>query len=275
MMSASGPGLGTKASDSWLTVPAKVVRYMQRTGFPLHVNHVQRLKGGMINFVYRLFLKPDDTGGIDSITHYKSAILKFSAPFVAHDPSIQVPHDRQVFEARAFTNIPWQHFDYSRLVAEHRDAALLCSGVSLPKVYFEDAANHVVIMEDCDMEADGDPHPEKAANPFRFFCEHVTTSAEKYQTARFIGSALGSFLAQTHIWGLSADNHARAVELFADNKDSITLLEQVQIRDFFANLDKIGCQLSIERRAELEGRIEQLGRDMHAHHDTVVIGDFQ
>src|SRR5579862_6531656 len=251
-----------------LTEPAAVLHYLQSIPLALRVINVQRLQGGMINFVYRLVL--DQAIGD---TKQKTAILKYSAPYVAKDPSTSISPNRQIFEARAFKDIPWRQFHYSSTLLE-KDASL-CSGVSLPEVYFEDPTHHVIIMQDCSTEAEEDWHPEKAANSFRFFCEHFAKSEIKYQTARTIGSMLGSFLAQLHDWGLCADSHLRAVELFGANNDSTRLLVEVHTINFFKNVSKTGYQLSQEQQRALEMRIQQLGHSIHVQRNTVIVGDFQ
>jgi hypothetical protein len=258
----------TEVCTIQLTEPEAVLHYLQSVPLALRVLNVQRLPGGMINFVYRLVL--DQAIGD---TKQNTAILKYSAPYVAADPSTSISPNRQIFEARAFKEIPWKRFYYSSSTLLE-DASLYCK-VTLPELYFEDPTHHVVIMQDCSTEAEKDWHPEKAANPFRFFCEHLAKSEIKYQTARTIGSMLGSFLAQLHDWGLNADSHLRVVELFGANNDSTKLLVEVHMENFFKNVSKTGYQLSQEQQRALETCIRQLGDSIHVQRDTVIVGDFQ
>ena len=179
-------------STNQLTSPGGVLQYPRTIPLDLSVKNAQRLTSGMINFVYRLHLNE----AIGEEQKQKTAILKYSAPFVAGKAHVSVSPHRHIFEARALKEILWKLFHYPPSVVPGDSRVL---SVSLPSVYFEDETNRITIMQDCRLGAV--EHPEKEENPFRFFCERASTFETKSHTARAVGSALGSFLAQVHAWG--------------------------------------------------------------------------
>ncbi|KAI9764935.1 MAG: hypothetical protein M1840_007960 [Geoglossum simile] len=247
-----------------LTEPAAVLDYLKKRS-PLRVVDVQRIHGGMINFVYRLVL--DQAIGE---TQQKTAILKYSAPYVASDPTTKFSVDRQIFEVRALKDIPWKQFRSSDTLLDS-----LCSGVTLPKVYFDDPTHHIIIMQDCMAEAEESWHPEQATNSFQVFCEQFTKSEIKYQTARTIGSMLGTFFAQLHDWGRRPESHSHAVELFGANNDAPKLIVEVHMTNILKNISKTGYQLSLEQQRVLVERMQELEQSVYAQRDTVILADFR
>jgi hypothetical protein len=250
-----------------LTDPAAVIQYLQSNPLALRVIDVQRLHGGIVNFVYRLIL--DHTIGN---AQQKTAILKYAAPYVAEDPSVSFSPDRQIYEVRALQNIPWKQFRDSSPPEIHGS---LCKGVILPEVYFENLSDHVIIMQDCNTEIGENWNPEKAADSFRFFSEQVSKSESKYQTARAIGSMLGRFLAQLHDWGRSSNNHAQAEELFGANDEPMKLIIQVHLTDLFDSVSKIGYKLNQKQKNALEKRIPDLRHALLTQRDTVILADLR
>jgi hypothetical protein len=246
--------LSTKPVAQPLTEPEQVLEYLKTS--PIRTVEVKRIQTGLVNFVYRLFLS-QPLGKVQQMT----AILKYSAPYIASEPQVLFSSDRQIFEARALNHIPWRQFRYQGMpLAE----------VTLPEVYLEDRENHISVIQDCT------PRTEKYQEEysFRIFGEHVAESETKYQTARVIGCMLGTFLAQLHAWGRSQESHEQAVELFEANNQATKLAVAITLTDFFNNISKIGYQISQEQQVALELRIQHLDHEVEIQRDTVIMGDF-
>jgi hypothetical protein len=254
-----------EAHKTELTESATVLDYVQK--IPLRAIGVQQLHTGMINFVYRLVLDQ-----VIGETQQKTAILKYSAPYLASNPSQSFSPDRQIFETRALKCIPWKQFYYPSTLIDKE--ASLCSGVTLPEVYYDDPIHHVIVMQDCMTEPEEDWHPQ-ATDSFRFFCDKIFESELKYRIARTIGSMLGSFTAQLHGWGRRADSHERAVELFGANNHATDLILGDLFTDFFKNVARTGYQLSKEQQTALPKTIQELDRFARAERDTVILDDFR
>lgn len=263
-MSSASAKSDKPTSAHQLTELVGVLEYLKNS--PVRTLEVQPIRTGAVNFVYRLFLsRPLGQ------TQQNTAILKYSAPYVASAPNVLFSSDRQVFEARALTCIPWRRFGYHAVPMDKPASA--CSGVSLPEVYLEDRENHLTILEDCTpMTGENEGWGQKLPS-FRGFCEHAAKSETKYQTARVIGCMLGTFLAQLHAWGRTPDNHQQAIELFgANNATKLTM--EATLTDFFKNVSEIGYQLTKEQQIALALQIRDLELAVQKQRDTVVMGDF-
>jgi hypothetical protein len=257
------PGAGVGAAH--LVEPIAVMEYAK--GIPLRVVDVRKLTGGMINFVYRVFLDRD----IEE-TQQKTAILKYSAAYISSDPTIKLSAERQIFETRALKHIPWREFSYPSTLLDNEGS--LCPTVTLPEVYFDDPKNNIIIMQDM-AEAEGNWQPEQAVDSFQVFCEQFTKSERKSQTARVIGSMLGTFFAQLHDWGRRPDSHARAEELFGANDEVIKLIVGVHMTSILRNIKKAGYELSQEQRGVLVAIMKELEQSVYQQRDTVILADIR
>ena len=250
--------------------PTTVMEYANAKDIPLPVIDVRRLTRGMINYVYRLFLDR----GVNQ-KKPKTAILKYAAASAWRDPSIKLSVERQIFETRALKYIPCRGFSYPTTLLQNEGS--LCSTVVLPKVYFEDPKNNVIIMQDMvEDEENWQPESEQALDSFQFFCEHFNNSEHKIRTARAIGSMLGAFFAQLHGWGRRPDNHAHVEKLFGANNDVTKLIVELHMRDLVKNVKKAGgCELSQEQERLVETIMKELEQSVYQQKETVIVNDIR
>jgi hypothetical protein len=176
-----------------LTEPSRVFDYLENTLFrPINVSRIQ---AGATNYGYRFFPQPVNHG------KDQTAILKYSAPHMGGESSVPFSSERSTFEACALIYIPWQTFQYSTI-------SRTCPRVDLPKVYFQDTRNHILVIEDCTPERSG-----QTTN-----INHVEESKKKHDNTSVIGGMLGVFLAQLQSWGLQPQHNQTALELFETNE---------------------------------------------------------
>ncbi|OCK91107.1 uncharacterized protein K441DRAFT_616659 [Cenococcum geophilum 1.58] len=249
-----------------LTDKSSVATYLKET--PFASREIRRINLGSTNFTYRLFLE-----AAYGQAQEKTTILKYFPPYTAGEPCVKFSSERQVYEARAMTRIPWQQFGPSSSNLSEK-AARPVPQLRVPKLYFEDLMNHVIIMEDCNPRQGSDEVWEEITHSARIFFEGVPESSQKHQTAEGIGQILGSFIARLHNWGKSRHNAELAFNSFTGNSAAKELIVDETFRDFFSNLDQIGFQISKPAKIELEAAICDLEEAMSANLETVVMGDF-
>ncbi|KAF2793956.1 hypothetical protein K505DRAFT_243165, partial [Melanomma pulvis-pyrius CBS 109.77] len=202
-----------------------------------------------------------------------TAILKYSAPYMAGVPLVPFSPERSVFEARALTHIPWQTFQYTSVLEKY--AAGACQGVDLPKLYSHDPRNHILVIEDCTPERrKHESSRGHSTNMIRQLLNDVAESEKKHATVSSIGGMLGAFLAQLQSWGCQSQSHQTAVELFGKNDSAREMIIQETFADFFTNLKQTGYQISSAQRAKLEPRLYELERLVRDSRESVCIGDF-
>jgi hypothetical protein len=253
------------AGAAYLVEPIAVMEYAR--GIPLRVIDVQKLTGGMINFVYRLFLDQDAEE-----MQQKTAILKYSTAYTSSDPTIKLSAERQIFETRALKYIPWREFSYPSTLLDNQGS--LCSSVTLPEVYFDDPKNNIIIMQDM-AEVRGNWQSEQAVDSFQVFCEQFTRSEKKSHTAQAIGSMLGAFFAQLHDWGRRPDSHARAEQLFGANDEMMRLIVGVNMSSILKNIKEAGYELSQEQQGVLVATMKELEQSAYQQRDTVILADIR
>ncbi|OJD10913.1 hypothetical protein AJ78_08201 [Emergomyces pasteurianus Ep9510] len=266
-----------------LTNASSVARYLKRT--PFAAREVQRIQLGSTNFTYRLFLeKPYGQNAV------RTAILKYAASHTADDSAVEFSADRQIYEARAMTRIPWKLlmvpppasssspllplFGAESNYSPERWRNITSAKLRVPELYMEDAMRHVIIMEDGTPRPGSDEVWQERSHSARIFFEEVPPSQQKYETAGFIGLLLGSFLARLHNWGSSQENRALALASFAGNDSAKDLTIRETFTDFFASVERTGFVVPEALRAELESRLNCLEELVRNNLETVVMGDF-
>jgi len=253
-----------------LTESGAVGDYLLQSPIALKATCIQKLQGGMINFVYRIHLHPDNALGNP---RQKTAIMKHATSYIASNPTISFSSDRQTFEARALRNIPWKKFRYQDTNSESHTK--ICRAVNLPELYFEDPQNRALIMQDCRMETEKAWNPELSSDGFQVFCEKPTASKWKHETARTIGFMIGEFLAQLHNWGANEPDHAKVIELFGANIEAVELVVQFKLNNLNKHLIELGYQTSEKQKCMLEKRMLSLKHFIYAHKETVVLPDLR
>ncbi|RDW85281.1 hypothetical protein BP6252_02871 [Coleophoma cylindrospora] len=241
--------------------PASVVSYLRGTKFACR--EVRQIKLGSTNFTYRLFL--DAPYGHNQV---RTAILKYAASHTASEPCVNFSSDRQLYEARAMTKIPWEQFEIPA-----SDLAKQLPILSVPKLYFEDIAHHVIIMED------GTPRKgcetwDEISHSARIFLEDIPASKEKYETAIVIGHLLGSFLARLQDWGNQSMNAEITSAAFSQNSFGKELIVDETFRDFYRNLHKTTLDMNSQLKDKLGTKIADLEERLYGNLETVAMGDF-
>ncbi|KAH7310951.1 kinase-like domain-containing protein [Rhexocercosporidium sp. MPI-PUGE-AT-0058] len=255
-----------KLLEQLTTVPL-VAKYLGST--PFAVRHIQRIQLGSTNFTYRIFLEPK-AGHILA----RTAILKYAAPFTADEPQVSFNSERQVFEARAMTLLPWQAILTPPNYKHEVSSPLDISYVKIPKVYFEDKENHVIMMEDGTPRNKTEEVWEEVSHSSRIFFEEVPQSSNKYETARVIGRQLGAFLARLHLWGKDPQNSRQTVESFAANTSAKDLTIKETFTDFSRSLAETGVFISGTLQEELGAKLSSLEAQVRNNLETLAMGDF-
>ncbi|KKZ61377.1 hypothetical protein EMCG_03983 [[Emmonsia] crescens] len=264
-----------------LTSTSAVALYLKRT--PFTAREVQRIQLGSTNYTYRLFLeKPYGQHAV------RTAILKYAASHTADESAVEFGADRQIYEARAMTRIPWKlllttpapppqsnESDDGGDGVRCKNTNAIFEKLRVPELYMEDATRHVIIMEDGTPRPGSDEVWQERSHSSRIFFEEVSPSHEKYETAGAIGLLLGSFLARLHNWGSSnSENAGLAHASFAGNSSAKDLTIQETFTDFFASVERTGFLVPGPLRAELEIRLNDLEACVQNNLETVVMGDF-
>jgi hypothetical protein len=260
---------GASTESAQLTSPSAVLAYTKDT--PFRAVKAHKLTGGMINFVYRLFLSDGISSSEDADATQQSitttAILKHAAPYTASNPAFKLASDRLVYEARALRHVPWRTFVYPQQVHG------LCPGVVLPEVYFEDVENSTILMQDMAMIETGEPPVH--LDSFSDFCEGAVASERKRLIAQAIGTVLGSFFVQLHDWGRRTESHTHVRSLFEGNGKVVELMLDVHLGCLFKNVTKAGYKLSPDQERALRVAIAGLNEAVVRQQDTAVLADIR
>ncbi|KAG4438249.1 hypothetical protein IFR05_006277 [Cadophora sp. M221] len=267
MSAASRVSLSSKRLLEQLTSVPSVEKYLTTT--PFSARHIQRIQLGSTNFTYRLFLEPN-AGYVPA----RTAILKYAAPFTADEPQVSFNSERQIFEARAMTLLPWHTILTPPNYQSEVPSPLNIPYVRIPKVYFADQKNHVIVMEDGTPRNGTDEFWEEVSHSARIFFEEVPQSENKYETARVIGRQLGTFLARLHLWGKDPQNSRLTVESFTGNTSAKDLTIKETFTDFFKSLAETGVSISNTLQEELSARLSSLKAKVTNNLETLAMGDF-
>lgn len=265
-------GMATKSSSNWssekltegLTGTTAVANYVN--GGPFETRTVRRITLGSTNFTYRLFLKTPYSWGQQQ---FKTAILKYAAPQTATDPQVEFNPERQLYECRALTEIPWKDIFPSRCIG----STAITPTVGVPQLYWEDRARRVIIMEDCNPRTDSDVWDERSHSA-RIFFEEIPESEHKYKTAMAIGYQLGAFLAKLHNWGHDPCNKALVQGSFASNTFARGLTIQEAFLEFEDSIERIGHPAPMACAKELEDHLHHMKTQLSQNLETMVMGDF-
>jgi len=269
---SAGSEHATPRPEMGLVDRAAVERYLQHTAFAT-VN-VRQIALGTTNFAFRLFY-PD---GINE-RNERTAILKYSAPYVAGEPHVRFAAERQHHEVAAMTQIPWQ--DFAGRGCPRREQKQ-CAGpepgfpqVKIPRIYWHDPSKHVIIMEDCiPQRLPPGEIWDQTIHSARRFLECTPPTSVKYRTAEMIGTMLGSFLAEMHAWG-RRNRHCSVVAQFECNHAAKDLTARETFTDFFQGVEHHArFKLASGMRSQLHTRIQALEEAFFEERDTVLMGDF-
>ncbi|KAL4821137.1 kinase-like domain-containing protein [Aspergillus spinulosporus] len=268
---------------------------------------IRRITLGSTNYTYRLFLDAE-APYTDGAT---TAILKYASSYTAAEPRVSFSPERQVFEVRAMARVPWGEIlgQASSSGGDSKDPQ--GPEVKIPRVYFEDPARRVIIMEDgtprgvpvapgdrdseCGQLGDGETGEngndhiwEEQSHSSRIFLEEVPPSPEKYATASLLGKTLGKFLARMHNWGRGGEEDANVSanatpwvrESFGGNTYARDLTIQEAIGDFWTSVrccTADGDEIPIlgTREDEVRGRLEKMRRAILTDTETFVMGDLR
>ncbi|EKM61359.1 uncharacterized protein PHACADRAFT_204528 [Phanerochaete carnosa HHB-10118-sp] len=156
--------------------------YVART--PFASTNVTVLSGGSGNYTYRLRLAEPYLGR-------ETAVLKHGKAWLPADKTFPLALDRQRYDVEAMRRV--------------RAVLPATSLVTTPEIYVFDEDANVIIMED------GGTLTLKALL--------LQDGALAVSSARTIGSALGTFLAQVHVWG----RDGQVLDFFDGNLQARTL----------------------------------------------------
>jgi len=133
------------------------------------------ITGGHLNFTYRLHLKSPFVSPFG--LSVETAILKHCTCFMSVDRGIQIPINRWRYEKLALQNIPSTDI------------------IKVPRLYFEDEPQHVLIMEDAGSDV---------ATLKNLLLQPVNQNDGVLLA--LVGKYLGEWLAHLHSWGTSPEN---------------------------------------------------------------------
>ncbi|KAJ2964690.1 hypothetical protein NQZ79_g467 [Umbelopsis isabellina] len=154
-----------------ITTDEEVLKYLEERG--IQATDVQKLTGGLSNFVWRVQLKEKrvDLGDRPTI------VVKHAEPFVAFNASLLFDAARMDYEIAAL-----------RLAS---NLAISLPKIGVPSVYSYDADNRVAFMEDAHGSATVKSYISGLAKPPSSELSHE------------IGSLLAQFIARLHNYGLA------------------------------------------------------------------------
>jgi hypothetical protein len=243
-----------------------IADYLKRG--PFAAREIRRICLGSTNYTFRIFLEtPYGQRRVDT------AILKYAAPYTADEPRVEFSPDRQRYESRALTRIPWDQILHAPCDPSTSESAALAK-LNVPELYLEDPMRHIIIMEDGNPRKGPERVWEERSHSARIFFEEFPESHQKYETATQIGQALGSFLARLHNWGSSPQNESLVLDLFGGNASAKDLVIQETVTDFWKNVELAGLQQSSSQKAELDTGLRDLERQIVTRPETIVMGDF-
>ena len=240
-----------------------IVTLLENT--PYRARDVRRIHVGTTNFAYRIFLKEPLRDGV------QTAILKYSAPLTATEPRVPFSPERQAFEAEALARIPWNDFDYPEVPQFAPNSS---AKVRLPELYLSVPQQHFCIIEDCTPRPGVEAAWDQSTHSFRELLEDQPETELKYRAAKSLGSMLGNFLAQLHLWGLREDNHTAAMRLFSGNVPSKDLVTQELFTDFATNVEQCGYTMTQSHRSQLRRELEKVNLDLNTDTQSVSMGYF-
>lgn len=230
------------------------------------IKDVTPVKGGSTNYTFRLhFHKPfevaDVAQGPSSL--HTSAIFKYFPDHIFLTPDISFSSHRQVFEARALTEIP------NYLKPSHRNHVQIC----LPKLYYADSEAHFIIIEDLSPKYDLEHLNDKSSINFAQLIRQVSKDPFLTQVTVQVGTSLGAWLYELHTLGRNQQSRLR--DRF-DNADSRKIIDLTTLGDFIRCIELCGTQLETERKQRIHTILAQHGDEILEASDasTLVMGDF-
>lgn len=265
MTTQSAPKAGHKISNDQFADASSVAKYLE--GTPFASSAVRRIHLGSTNFTYRLFLEAPY-----GLSKVETAILKWAAAHTAGEPCTPFSPERQCYDARALTRIPWEQLTASASSPDSASGHL--PELRLPKLYLEDSDERIIIMEDGTPRKGTRDIWDESSHSSRFFFEDVPASSSKYQTARVIGRLLGSFLARLQQWGSSPQNFQLVYESFAGNVSAKELTIDETFKDFGSSVAETGFLIPLQLKRELEAKLSDLEERVRNQLETLAMGDF-
>ncbi|GJJ10091.1 hypothetical protein Clacol_004317 [Clathrus columnatus] len=154
-----------------LTTTDGVKAYLFHT--PYRAVNVTSLTGGFTNFTYRVTLqKPFFDSSTSPGALISTVVLKHAKPYIASVRTYSASAERQDYEALAYREVP-------TIVSPF-------TNVSLPKIYFQDQDNYVIIMYDC-------------GESCITLKDYLKFHSVPLEAARRIGNSLGRFIGELHV----------------------------------------------------------------------------
>ncbi|GJJ10067.1 hypothetical protein Clacol_004293 [Clathrus columnatus] len=218
-----------------------VKTYLSQTSF--RATNVTSLVGGIGNFTYRVTLEKPVFNSQDS---FSTVVLKHAEPYSAINKAFPLAVERQGFEVLAYLEIP-------TIISPS-------TGVSFPKIYYEDRDNRVVIMYDC-------------GEGCITLKDYLKFHPVPLEVARRIGNSLGGFLGELHI-----NSHDRRP---ADSPGILLkhkFNDNTQARDISAlvtyGIAKRDLPRTTERYTEVTALLDNMQDKIKTTNEVLVMGDF-
>ncbi|GJJ10079.1 hypothetical protein Clacol_004305 [Clathrus columnatus] len=206
--------------------------------------NVTLLTDGFTNFTYRVkletpFLDPSLSTLISTI------ILKHAEPYIATNKAFPLAVERQGFEVLASRQIP-------TIVSSF-------SGVSLPKVYYEDTDNRVIIMYDC-------------GESCIILKDYLKFHSVPLETARRIGNSLGRFIGELHV-ASHQNQPADSPGVLLKHKFE-KVLQEPDVFDFFYGVIKRDLPRTTEHYDKIIALLDNMYDKTKFSNEVLVMGDF-
>ncbi|GJJ10461.1 hypothetical protein Clacol_004687 [Clathrus columnatus] len=246
-----------------LTTADGVKAYLFQTLF--RATNVTPLVGGLGNFTYRVTLEKPFSDSSVSQDLLSTVVLKHAEPYSASDKTFPLLVERQVSNDRFLQSLLAQFIIYQGFeVLAYLEVPTIISpstSVFLPKIYYEDRDNRVVIMYDCGEGGGG------------CITDYLKLHPVPLEVARRIGNSLGRFLGELHI-----NSHDRRPAGSSGVLLKHKFADNIQARDissfFFYGVVKRDLPKTTERYNEIIALVDNMHEKIKSTNEVLVMGDF-
>ncbi|GJJ10080.1 hypothetical protein Clacol_004306 [Clathrus columnatus] len=223
-----------------LTTADGVKVYLLRTRYK--ATSVILLTGGFANFTYRVKLQtPFFDPSISALV--STIVLKHAEPYAALTRTCPIPVERQDYEVLAYREVP-------TIVSSF-------TGVSLPKVYYEDTDNRVIIMYDC-------------GESCITLKDYLKFHSVPLEVARRIGNSLGRFIGELHV-ASHQNRPADSPGVLLKNK--FERAQELDAFGFFYGVIKRDLPRTTERYDEIIALLGNMHDVIVSSKEVLVMGD--